>query len=51
MSKNLIIANMLSFTCAVSAIYMACNQIEGWGWFLTVAVLTFTLPKTNKGGD
>ena len=35
----LLVSNLTSVACVVSAGYLASKGIEGWGWFLFVAVL------------
>lgn len=37
---QLLIMEMASMICAAAAFYLAAHGIEGWGWFLAVAVLT-----------
>lgn len=36
----LFVHNILAILCAIAAGILAYNGIEGWGWFLVVAVLT-----------
>ena len=35
----LLVSNLTSVACVVSAGYLASKGTEGWGWFLFVAVL------------
>lgn len=44
---NLLIANIPTVICALASCYMAVNSIEGWGWFLFVAVLLGVYPKSK----
>lgn len=37
-----LISNATSIACVVGAIILASKDAEGWGWFLFVALLTFT---------
>lgn len=47
-SYIVIAANVFSIICAIVAAYMALNKIEGWGWFLFVAVICFTSISSKK---
>lgn len=38
----ILLGNICSVSAVVGAIILALNNIEGWGWFLLIAVLTFT---------
>lgn len=31
--------NLSALTCVIAAAHLAVNGIEGWGWFLLVAIL------------
>ncbi len=42
---KLIILNAISITFAIGAIYLAANELNGWGWFIFGSVCTFTYPK------
>lgn len=35
----IIFANLSSVACVIGAIHLASKNIEGWGWFLFVAIL------------
>lgn len=37
-------ANLVSLTFAASALYLAANGKEGWGWFLFCALLAAVCP-------
>lgn len=43
--KNILfalLANATSIACVVGAIFLALNGIPGWGWFLIIALFTFS---------
>ena len=48
-SLLLFVANLTSVACVVSSAYLAFNGVEGWGWFLFVAVLC--AQSFNTGGN
>lgn len=39
--------NVLSILLAVGALVLAYLKIPGWGWFLFVSLLVFTVPKNE----
>lgn len=45
---TLLIGNMACMACVISAAYMASHSVDGWGWFLLVAVITFMVPSKDK---
>lgn len=45
----LFVANIGSIICIGGAIYMAANNISGWGWFLAIgAILAVSLTIKEK---
>ena len=45
----LLVSNLTSVACVVSAGYLATKGTEGWGWFLFVAVLC--VQSFSSGGE
>lgn len=45
----LLISNLTSIACVISAVFLAYNGIDAWGWFLVVASLSFVYPKSIGG--
>ena len=43
-----ITANIVSILCLGAACYMAINSIEGWGWFLFGALVTYGVHNVNS---
>jgi len=35
-----LMAQLTSLACAIGAIILALNKVEGWGWLLFVAIIT-----------
>lgn len=46
-----VVGNLASIFCVALAGYMAVNAIDGWGWFLTVAVLLSVSVSSKKGDE
>ena len=39
MIKKILAANAVSIACVLSAFLLALKGVDGWGWFLAIAVL------------
>lgn len=39
---TILLVNLFSITCVLAAAALAWVQREGWGWFLFVAVITYS---------
>lgn len=44
-----LVGNLPSSLCAGGAVYLASQQITGWGWFLAAAVVLFANIRLNGG--
>lgn len=49
MNAPIMLYNLVSTSCAVTAGILAYHELDGWGWFLFVSVCTYTTMSTpNK---
>lgn len=44
----LLTANISSLAAIIGATILAYNRLSGWGWFLFIAVLVHSIPKSSK---
>jgi len=49
--KNLWLFTALSLLLAVASFCLAWKGIEGWGWFLFGAIITFVYPSSKSDKD
>ena len=43
-----LIWNFVAVVLAVGSVFLAYNQIQGWGWFLLSSLLTVVVPSSSK---
>ncbi len=48
--KTWYLALSVSVLLACSALYLASNDKDGWGWFLFGSICTFVYPTKSKDG-
>ena len=42
---------IVSVLLTIGSIYLAVNKIDGWGWFLFGAIITFVYPSKSINSD